>query len=207
MMTGVGEGFHGATTPWHNRNLRLLSQKFGTDLVAQPAHGVTVGTDEHYANFAAEVCEFRVLGDKAPSHADRICTCTGQCSLKQSVVEIAALAGLGTGFGSQGSAQEYGFVRLTHEHGVAVRLCEERNGAERSCMFLIELANCMDETHGGCAAIDNSHALKFVLHKAPKQPNVRAQLTDHAETASSDMASCRAFKGSALTAPVRATVR
>ena len=55
---------------------------------------------------------------------------------------------------------------------MAVGLGEERDGAQRGAVLLIELARRVDEAHGGFAAIDDGHALKFVLHKVSDQPIV-----------------------------------
>ena len=93
---------------------------------------------------------------------------------------------------------------------MAVGLGEERDGAQRCAVLLIELADRVDEAHGGFAAIDDGHALKFVLHKSSDQPIVRtisSSFQVHAATASSDIAACSAFNPSASTASGTATVR
>ena len=72
MVLGVGEGFDRPAAPGRYRNLRLLGETFGGDLVAQAPHHVAIRADEHDAELAAKVGESSVLGDKAPSYPDRI---------------------------------------------------------------------------------------------------------------------------------------
>ena len=66
-------------------------------------------------------------------------------------------------------AERHRLVRLADEHGMAVGLGEERDGAQRGAVLLIELARRVDEAHRGFTAVDDRHALKFVLHKASDQ--------------------------------------
>jgi hypothetical protein len=77
---------------------------------------------------------------------------------------------------------------------MAVRLGEQRDGAQRCAVFLIELAGRVDETHGGFAAIHDRHALEFEVHKSSdRQRSSRHQATrNHAATVSNDIAACSA---------------
>ena len=80
-------------------------------------------------------------------------------------------------------------------------------------MFLIEIADRVDETHGGFAAIHDSYTLKSIYHKPSDQQIVRTKSPGHsththqAATVSNDIASCIAFNPSTSTAPGTATVR
>ena len=64
-------------------------------------------------------------------------------------------------------AERHRLIRLADEHGMAVRLGEESDGAQRRAMLLIELARRVDEAHGGFATVDNRYALKFEGHTDP----------------------------------------
>jgi hypothetical protein len=52
---------------------------------------------------------------------------------------------------------------------MAVGLGEERDGAQRRAMLLIELTRRVNEPHGGFTAIDDRYTFKFVLHNPPDQ--------------------------------------
>ena len=89
-----------------------------------------------------------------------------------------------------------------------------RSGSVNSAMvrndcavLLIELAGRVDEAHGGFAAIDDRHPLKFVLHRVLRSPDRHARHLDYAATGSSDIAACSAFTRSASIALGSATVR
>ena len=86
-------------------------------------------------------------------------------------------------------------VRLADEHGMAVGLGEERDGAQGCAVLLIELARRVDEAHGGFAAIHDRYALEFVVHRGPSIDILRRSTrVAHAATASSAIAACSAFK-------------
>jgi hypothetical protein len=166
---GVVERFHGSATPRRHWYSCLLGQKLRRDLVAQPPHHVTVGADEHKAKLAAKVREGSVLSHEAPSYPDRIRACGCQRPFDPAIVHITALGLLCVWIEDLRGAQTHSFIRLTNKHGVTVGFGEKRDGAQRCAVLLVELAGRVDETHGGFRAIDDSHALKFMLHKGSDQ--------------------------------------
>ena len=115
-----------------------------------------------------------MLGDKTPSHPDRLGARFGQHLFQQVVIDVAAL-GLTRGrVLAQSGAQRQRFVRFADEHRVTVGLGIEGDGTQRCAVLLIELARRVYETHRGFTAVDDGHTLKFVLHKFSDRPIVTA---------------------------------
>ena len=60
--------FDRAAAPGSHWNVRGLRQPLGSNLVAQAAHGLAIGTDEYHSQIPAQVRESGVLRHKAPPH-------------------------------------------------------------------------------------------------------------------------------------------
>src|SRR5437868_277250 len=165
MPKGLVHGLHRTATPGSNGNIGLLSQEFGSDLVAYAAHDVAVGTDKHDAHLAAEICESGLFCDKSPTYPHSLGPCCRKRPLQTPVVHVTAFALLRVGVEYSSSSQADPFIRLSDKHRVALAVGEQGNGPQRYALLLIELAGRMDEAHSSLAAVHNSDTLKFVVHR------------------------------------------
>ena len=95
MAPSLVERFHRPAAPGRYRYLRLLGQSFRGDLVAQPPHHIAIRADEHDAQLAAKIGKCGVLGDKAPSHPDRLRARSRQRLFQPAIVDVTALELLG----------------------------------------------------------------------------------------------------------------
>ena len=148
----VFECRHFAATPWGDRNLRLLGELLGGDLVAQLAHHIAGRPDEDDPESFAEVSKPGVLGDEAPSRPNRLRARFDQRAFEAIVVEVARLA---MAFAGQigRRAKRIGFVGLAYEHRPAVGIRVERDRVKRLAMLLLILSRRDDESHRRFAAV------------------------------------------------------
>ena len=152
-----------AVAPRRDRHAGLLGHQLGLDLVAQRAHHVAGRADEHQPHLLDHVRERGVLGDEAPAGPDGVGLGRDQRLLEALVVEVGAgpLAVLVDG---RGRAEVVGLVGVADEHRAAFGLGVERDDADRIVRALgVELADGMDETHRGLAAIDDGETAKRAL--------------------------------------------
>src|SRR5580704_13172834 len=112
----------------------------------------------------AEVGKCGVLGHKTPAHPYCVRACLRQREFEPSIVDVTALGLLCVWVDNLSGTETHSLVGLTHKHAMAIRLGEKRNRAQRCAIFLIEIADSVNETHGSFAAIHDSYALKFVFH-------------------------------------------
>src|SRR5579864_7774251 len=157
---------NGTMAPRSYWDLGLLGQSLGSDLVAHAPHYIAARTNEHDTQLLAKVSECGVLGYKAPAYPYRFRTRLLESALDPAIVDVTALRLLRERIDNLCGTKTHCFVCLTHEHATPIRLGEERDGAQRCAVFLIEIADRVDETHGGFAAIHNGYALKFMFHKS-----------------------------------------
>ena len=113
----------------------------------------------------AKVCEIGMFRDKAPPHPNRFRTSCGQGAFESPIIDITALWGIGIWINTLGGTKRECLVRFADKHGVAIRIREQRDRAQRCAVFLVELSRSVNEAHGGFAAIDDCDTLKFALHK------------------------------------------
>ncbi len=143
-----------AVGPRRDRHAGLLGHQLGLDLVAQLAHHVAGRADEHEAHLLDHVRERGVLGDEAPAGPDGVGLGLDQRPLDALVVEVGARA-LAVLVDRGGRAEAEGLVGVADEHRAALGLGVERDDPDRVVLALgVQLADGMDETHRGLAAID-----------------------------------------------------
>ena len=157
-IVSTGPLLHGATgTP------AFSAINFGLDLVAQLAHHVARRADEHQAHLLDHVRERGVLRDEAPAGPDRVGLGRDQGQLEAFVVQVRAGA-LAVGVDGGGRAEVVGLVGVANEHRAALGLGVERDDADRIVLALgVELADGVDETHRGFAAIHYGETAKRAL--------------------------------------------
>ncbi len=189
MAPGVLECFHRPAAPRRHNDSGLLGQTFRGDLVAQPPDDITIRTDEHDSQVAAQIREFGVLGHETPSHPDSIRARGHQGLFQPAIVDITALRLMGFRVNDMRFAKVHCLVRFAHEHRMAVRIGEKSDGRERRRVLLIEFTGGVDEAHCGFSAVHNRDALEFAVHKAHT------------------WAACSSFSGSASTPLNSDTVR
>ncbi len=172
----MGSGFFGggdrAAAPSGDGHVGRLGQLFGGDLVAQPSHGLGVGSDEHDAELGAERREVRVFGDETPPDPDGIGLGGEEGFGQAAVVEVAdpALAGA---IGVGGRSEIEGLVGLSDEHRPPVGFGVERDRPEVEIVFDAVLADRVDEADGRLTPIDDGDALEVgirVCHSAVPIP-------------------------------------
>ena len=152
-----------AVGPRRDRHAGLLGHQLGLDLVAQRAHDVAGRADEDEAHLLDHVRERGVLGDEAPAGPDGVGLGRDQGLLEALVVQVRAGA-LAVGVDGRGRAEVVGLVGVADEHRAALGLGVERDDADRIVLALgVELADGMDETHRGFAAIDDGETAKRAL--------------------------------------------
>ncbi|MPM26853.1 hypothetical protein SDC9_73358 [bioreactor metagenome] len=163
---GLLEGVHTAPGPRRDRDADLLGEELAADLVAELAHRVTARADEGDAEALDEIGEGGVLGDEAPADPDRVGAGRGQRPGQQLVVEVRTPAR---------RADRVGLVRLTGEHRrtFGVRVQRDRgDGRLAPPPFRVQIADGVDEPHGGLATIDDSDALdhRYLLVRGGQAP-------------------------------------
>ena len=193
MMESVGQGFSRTSAPGHDRNLRLLREPLGGDLVADAAHSFTVWADERDTHLAAEVGEGGMLGHEAPSYPNRFRTRRAQSTGEVFIIHVAAAELLGLWVKHMRGAKVHGLVGFTNKHGIPVGISEQRDGAQCYPVLLSELAGRMNETHCGLAPVDDRHALEFVVHIISTRQLVTGKTRTQAATSSCDITFRSAF--------------
>ena len=153
---GVLDALDRASAPRGDGHVGLLGQPLALDLVAERAHHVGVGADEHDPEALAELRELGVLGDEAPANPRRVRARLGQRPLELVVVEVAAFA------------QAMALVGLADEQRVALGIDVKRDDPDRLIALPVELAHSADGAHRGLAAVDDRQSPEGTLgHRAP----------------------------------------
>ena len=151
--------------PWRHRYLRALGHSLRGDLVAEPAHGVAIRTDEHDPELVAQVGELGMLRHEAPAHPRRLGAAVAQRALERPVVEVLALALAVARVHEGGGPEAHRLLGLADEHAAPVGLGVERDGVQSEPMLLVELAHGVHEPHRGLAAVDDGNALEGQFHR------------------------------------------
>ena len=160
--------------PGRDGHAGLLGHQLGLDLVAQRAHHVAGRADEDEAHLLDHVRERGVLGHEAPAGPDGVRLGRDQGLLEALVVQVRA-GPLAVVVDGRGRAEVVGLVGVADEHRAALRLGVERDDADRIVGALgVELADGMDETHRGLAAIDDGETTKRALGHRRHGWHVRA---------------------------------
>ena len=160
--------------PRRDRHAGLLGHQLGLDLVAQRAHHVARRADEDQAHLLDHVRERGVLGHEAPAGPDRVGAGRDQGLLEALVVEVRPGA-LAVGVDGGGRSEVIGLVGVADEHRAALGLGVERDHADRIVLALgVELADGMDETHRGFAAIHYGETAKRALGHRRHMSHVKA---------------------------------
>ena len=151
-------------TPGNHPKTRLLGEALGGDLVAEPAERVARGPDERHAEPVAEFDEIGPLGHEAPPDPCRVGLDRDERLLDPVVVQVGRLP-LAVGIVNECRRPEVvRLVGLAHEPRPPVRLGEQGNRGDPGAPFQVELADGVDQTHGGLATIDDGHALEVCGH-------------------------------------------
>ena len=149
--------------PRRDRHAGLLGHQLGLDLVAQRAHDVAARADEHQPHLLDHVRERGMLGDEAPAGPHGVGLGRDQRLLEALVVEVGAGA-LAVVVDGRGRAEVVRLVGVADEHRAALGLGVERDDTDRIVRALgVELADGVDETHRGLAAIDDGETAKRAL--------------------------------------------
>ena len=154
----TGPLLHGATgTP--------AFSAISLDWILSPSARITSPrrTDEDEAQLLDHVRERGMLGDEAPAGPDGVGPGRDQGLLEALVVQVRAGA-LAVGVDGRGRPEVVGLVGVADEHRAALGLGVERDDADRIVLALgVELADGVDETHRGFAAIDYGETAKRAL--------------------------------------------
>ena len=149
---GVVEGIDAATRPRRHRHAHLLGEELRADLVAQLAHGLRGRADEGDAELAHAFRECRILRDEPPPRPDRVRPRLDKHLREEVVVQVRAV---------RSRAERKGLVGLAHEHRRAFTVGVKGDGGDGFDDALgVEVANGVDEAHGGLAAVHNGDSLK-----------------------------------------------
>ena len=159
----VLEGVHCPAAPGRHRDADLLGDQLRADLVAEPAHRVGARADEGHAELVAQVDERRVLGDEAPAGPRGVGAGVQQRPLEHGQVEVGP---------RRGGAEVVGEVGLAHEHGVGLTRGVQRHGLDRPVAGCVDLADGVDQPHGGLTTVDDRDAAER-HRKNPQLENAR----------------------------------
>ena len=170
---GVGQARHRATTPCSHGHAGLLGEHLGADLVAKPAHHVRGRADEEHAEASTQLGKRGVFGDEPPSHPDRVGAGGAQRPFELAVVEVRRRSLAAAAFVRGSDADR--LVGFAHEHGAALRLRVERDGADIRRRLGVPLADRVDQPHRRLAAI-HDHDPPELLRHAPTLPHTRRSL-------------------------------
>ena len=144
-----------AARPRRHRDADLLGDELGADLVAELAHRLGARTDEGDPDPLAQLGEGRVLGDEAPADPRGVRSGLAQRALENRVVDVGPVGG---------RAEVVGVVALADEHGATLTLGVQRDrldpllGPPLHRVLGVEVADGVDEPHGGLAAVDDRDA-------------------------------------------------
>jgi hypothetical protein len=162
---GLVEVGDGAAAPRDDGNAGRLGEPLGSDLVAEPPHGVAGRTDEDDAQLVAQVDEPGLLGDEAPARPDGVRAGRDQGLFEPSVVEVGLRVPPDALVERRCRADARRLVGLSDEPGVPVGLGVERDGRQTVAALVVELGHRVDEAHGRLTSVDDGDPLE--RHPAP----------------------------------------
>jgi hypothetical protein len=162
-------GPHRTAAPRRHRDVRLLGEPLGGDLVAHQAHDLRVGADEYHPQPLAQLGELRVLGHEAPSDPRGVGAGLAQRALQRGVVQVAAAACAVRRL-DDARPDAHRLVGGADEHRVALGLRVERDEGYRLAAPGVELAHRVDEPHRGLAAVHDRQTREGTLHRGRPQP-------------------------------------
>ena len=150
----------GSAAPRRDRHLGVLGQQLGRDLVAEPAHHVRTGTDEHDAEPFTQLGELRTLGDEPPTDPRRVGPRRDQRLLQGVEVEIGASC-----LGRPPVVDAHRLVGLAHEHRGLFRPRVQRDRPNVVAVLVAQLPHGVDQPHRGLAAVDDGDAAEPSIHR------------------------------------------
>ena len=148
-----------AATPRRDRDVGLLGEQLGPDLVAEAAHHLGARPDEHDPQPFAQFGELRPLGDEAPPDPRRIRGAGQQRPLEGSEVEVRA-----TGRRGPVVVETDPFVGIADEHRLPLGTGVQGDRAEVGTGLDAQLAHRVDQSHRRLAAIDHRDPTKSPIH-------------------------------------------
>ena len=158
--TGLVDRLDGSAAPWRDRDLGVLGQQLGCDLVAETAHDVRTRADEDDAEPLAQLCELRTLGHEPPPDPRRVSPRRDQRPLQGVQVEVGA-----SRVGRPAVVDAHRLVGLAHEHRGLFGPRVQRDRPDVDAVFVAQLPHHVDQPHRRLAAVDDGDAAERPVHR------------------------------------------